>query len=640
MNRLSSHRNVRPATAGRARLATGAPAASSRSTGSGSGLSTTLTDGPDVPAMRSAEDADADDDSADAAAAASSPARSTALDAAAPSDATSSGPCAAAAAPRSRAPPPDADAVGGTAVARQHLGLEAVDELAEQLGRHVGHHAPAELGDLAGDGEVGATLTAVPSPSGVSVAVIVALALPWPRVSRPSARARPGAPSSSRSTNVAVPLYCAVIGPDLDLHDAAVLVALDLLELGAGHARGDPLDVGEHRPRLARPARPPGTRWSAPSVLQVLHACRLSMSAARPGTVPPSPARAGRRISTRAPSSPAVGSSGHTSAPGAPGCRRSAVVGGHGDGRGRRPARPRRHASVGTSGWSPRPTTTASWPSLAGPGRRRPAATWPCPPPTGRCGRTCTAPAAAGTGRSTAPRTTIGGVEPGRGGRLDRPRDHRPPPERRQQLVASPPEREPRPAAGGEHDGGRRHRGSGVPVDRARRRRAGAGPARPVRRAMISAQIDTAVSSGVRAPMSRPMGAMMRAEVGVGRRPPRASRASAVVVGAAAAHRPEVADVGGERGHDGGHVELGVVGEHAHRVAAGRASAPTRSSSRWGQSTTTSSASGKRCAGGEHLAGVAHGDAVAEHLGHPDERGGEVDGAEDEHPRRRGEATR
>ena len=40
--------------------------------------------------------------------------------------------------------------------------------------------------------------------------------------------------------------------------------------------------------------------------------------------------------------------------------------------------------------------------------------------------------------------------------------------------------------------------------------------------------------------------------------------------------------------------------------------------------------------GGEHLAGVAHGDVEAEHLGHPHQGGGEVDGAEDEQPRRRG----
>ncbi len=40
---------------------------------------------------------------------------------------------------------------------------------------------------------------------------------------------------------------------------------------------------------------------------------------------------------------------------------------------------------------------------------------------------------------------------------------------------------------------------------------------------------------------------------------------------------------------------------------------------------------------GEHGPGVAHGHLVAEHLGHPHERAREVDGAEDQHPRRRHE---
>src|SRR5687767_1549806 len=61
------------------------------------------------------------------------------------------------------------------------------------------------------------TCTAVPSPSAVSVAVMVALALPWPRVSRPSARSTARWASSSRSTNVALPLYCAVMGPTFTL---------------------------------------------------------------------------------------------------------------------------------------------------------------------------------------------------------------------------------------------------------------------------------------------------------------------------------------------------------------------------------------------------------------------------------------
>src|SRR5206468_8135459 len=62
-----------------------------------------------------------------------------------------------------------------------------------------------------------ATVTFVPSPSGTSVAVMVALALPCPRVSRPSARSTALPPVSSRSKNVALPLYCAVIGPTLTL---------------------------------------------------------------------------------------------------------------------------------------------------------------------------------------------------------------------------------------------------------------------------------------------------------------------------------------------------------------------------------------------------------------------------------------
>ena len=79
---------------------------------------------------------------------------------------------------------------------------------------------------------------------------MVPMALPWPLVSRPSALSTALWFVSSFSTNVALPLYWAVIGPDLHLHDAAVLVALDLLQLGAGQARRDALDVGEHVPRL------------------------------------------------------------------------------------------------------------------------------------------------------------------------------------------------------------------------------------------------------------------------------------------------------------------------------------------------------------------------------------------------------
>src|SRR5206468_8505871 len=60
-----------------------------------------------------------------------------------------------------------------------------------------------------------ATVTFVPLPSETSVAVMVALALPCPRVSRPSARRTALWAVSSFSTKVAFPLYWAVIGPTL-----------------------------------------------------------------------------------------------------------------------------------------------------------------------------------------------------------------------------------------------------------------------------------------------------------------------------------------------------------------------------------------------------------------------------------------
>ena len=47
---------------------------------------------------------------------------------------------------------------------------------------------------------------------------------------------------------------------------------------------------------------------------------------------------------------------------------------------------------------------------------------------------------------------------------------------------------------------------------------------------------------------------------------------------------------------------------------------------------------GEALSGGEDLTGVAHGDAVAEHLGDPHQCRREVDGPEDQHPRRLGEA--
>ena len=110
----------------------------------------------------------------------------------------------------------------------------------------------------------------------------------------------------------------------------------------------------------------------------------------------------------------------------------------------------------------------------------------------------------------------------------------------------------------------------------------------------------------------------------------------ALVVGAAAAHHTDVADAPGERAADRGDVELRVVGEHAHRVARTEVAAdPVEQLVRPGDDELVGHRESFRR--GEHLARVAHGDVVAEHLGDAGESGGEVDGSEDDHPRRRSE---
>ena len=163
-----------------------------------------------------------------------------------------------------------------------------------------------------------------------------------------------------------------------------------------------------------------------------------------------------------------------------------------------------------------------------------------------------------------------------------------------------------------------------------------AGRRRPVRRAMISAQIEIAVSSGVRAPMSSPIGAMTRA------RPasvdaPRPQPLDALGVRACGcpwrrcsrrrcAARPTMAGTS--------NLWSWVSTQTASR---GPSEAPTALEQPVGPVDDDLVGIGEPAPGGEHLAGVAHRDAVAEHLGHPDQRGGEVDGAEDQHVRRRGE---
>ena len=161
------------------------------------------------------------------------------------------------------------------------------------------------------------------------------------------------------------------------------------------------------------------------------------------------------------------------------------------------------------------------------------------------------------------------------------------------------------------------------------------GTRRPVRWAMISAQIDTAVSSGVRAPMSSPIGEWSRSScirvVHAGFGQP----LHPLVVGRPAAHHPDVADPRGERAEQRRHVELRVVGEYADRVArAERRAALVEHRRRPGDEHLVGHREATTC--GEHLAGVAHRDAVPEHLGHPRQRGSEVDRTEDPHLRRRG----
>ena len=118
---------------------------------------------------------------------------------------------------------------------------------------------------------------------------------------------------------------------------------------------------------------------------------------------------------------------------------------------------------------------------------------------------------------------------------------------------------------------------------------------------------------------------------------PRLSEArDAVGVRASAPHRPEVSDARAERRHDRGHVELHVVGEHAHRVARSERRTDAREVT---VGPVAHDLVGHREPGSrrEDLPGVADGDPVAEQLRLPYERGGEVDRTEDDELRRRRE---
>ena len=105
----------------------------------------------------------------------------------------------------------------------------------------------------------------------------------------------------------------------------------------------------------------------------------------------------------------------------------------------------------------------------------------------------------------------------------------------------------------------------------------------------------------------------------------------------AGAHHADVAGPAGQSALDGRDVELRVVSEHADGVSrAEQRAAALQHPVRPVHDDLVSHR--EALLGGEDLPRVADRHVVAEHLGHPGERGGEVDGAEDHHPRWRGEA--
>ena len=138
--------------------------------------------------------------------------------------------------------------------------------------------------------------------------------------------------------------------------------------------------------------------------------------------------------------------------------------------------------------------------------------------------------------------------------------------------------------------------------------------------------------------MSRPIGAMMRSRSsGVGDAD-LGQALHALVVGLAAAHHADVADpAGAARPAMAGTSNFGSW-VSTHTASRGPSVGPTPLEQAVRPVDDDLVGHREAALGGEDLAGVAHRDAVAEHLGHPGQRGGEVDGAEDQHLRRRGEA--
>ena len=107
-------------------------------------------------------------------------------------------------------------------------------------------------------------------------------------------------------------------------------------------------------------------------------------------------------------------------------------------------------------------------------------------------------------------------------------------------------------------------------------------------------------------------------------------------MGLATTHHADVTHGASQRTLDGWHVELRVVREDAHRVA--RTECGTVCGEHFvGPGDHDVVSHREAPLGGEHLARVAHRDAIAEHFRHAGEGAGEIHRAENHHVRRRGE---
>ena len=297
-------RSRRPRRAGARRLATGDPPTSSRSTGSASGWSTLRTAAP-LPEGAAAGSAPCGDRLGDdlAAVVLASPV-----------------------APRRLGSPAVRSTRSPASTSRSRFSTN----WREELGRHVADHAPPELRDLAGDREVGLDVDARCRRRRRSASsLIVADALPWPRVSRPDAT------------------MTAVCGrrrrPRLELRGALVL-------------RGDRPDLHLHDRRGTRRPRPPGAARRA-----------CTARCARCRAAPATPRRPGRPPGTNprsASSSPSPFPAPVHRAAGRRACRR-------------RPAARCRRTATSTTGWRahqhPR-TLVAVEPTRLGPEARGRAA--------------------------------------------------------------------------------------------------------------------------------------------------------------------------------------------------------------------------------------------------------------------------